>query len=65
MVGLGDHRPSLSQVAGTISPLQVKLRVDPTSEGSSGGPPLMVTRFAGSGLEGQATTLEKHKLNGE
>ncbi len=63
MVGLGDHRPSLSQV-DTISPLQVKLRVDPTSEGS-GTAPLMVTRFAGSGLEGQATTLDKHKLNGE
>ncbi len=59
MVGSGDHRPPLSQVAGTISPLQVKLRVDPTSKGSSGGPPLMITRFAGCGLEGQATTLEK------
>ncbi len=54
MVGSGDHRPSLSQVAGTVSPLQVKLSVDPTSAGS-GGAPLMVTLFAGVGLEGQVT----------
>ncbi len=58
-MGSGDHRPSLSQVAGTISPLQVKLRVDPTSAGS-GGAPWMVTRSAGGGLKGQATTLEKY-----
>ncbi len=45
MVGSGDHRPSLSQVAGTVSPLQVKLSVDPTSAGS-GGAPTMVTLFA-------------------
>ncbi len=51
--------PSISQVAGTISPLQVKLRVDPTSAGS-GGAPLMVTRLASVGLEGQVTTLEKY-----
>ena len=54
MVGSGDHRPSLSQVAGTVSPLQVKLSVDPTSE-RGGGAPLMVTLFAGIGLEGQVT----------
>ncbi len=59
MVGSGDHRPSLSQVAGIISPLQVKLRVDPTSAGS-GTAPLMVTRLADGGLEGQVTTLEKY-----
>ena len=52
MVGSGDHRPSLSQVTGTVSPLQVKLSVDPTSAGS-GGAPLMVTLFAGVRLEGQ------------
>ncbi len=54
MVGSGDHRPSLSQVAGTVSLLQVKLSVDPTSAGS-GGAPLMVTLLAGVGLEGQVT----------
>ncbi len=52
MVESGDHRPSLSQVASTICPLQVKLSVDPTSAGS-GGAPLMVTLFAGVRLEGQ------------
>ncbi len=54
MLGSDDHRPSLSQVAGTVSPLQVKLIVDPTSAGS-GTAPLRVTRSAGDGLEGQAT----------
>ncbi len=48
------HRPSFSQVAGTVSPLQVKLSVDPTSA-SSGGALLMVTLFAGVGLEWQVT----------
>ncbi len=57
-MGSGDHRPSLSQVAGTVCPLQVKLRVDPTSAGS-GGAPLMVTRLASVGLEGQVSSLEK------
>ncbi len=59
MVGSGDHRPSLSQVANTVCPLQVKLRVDPTSAGS-GGARVMVTRLASVGLEGQVTTLEKY-----
>ncbi len=59
MVGSGDHRPSLSQAADTVSSLQVKLRVDPTIAGS-GGAPLMVTRLASVGLEGQVTTLEKY-----
>ncbi len=54
MVGSGDHRPSLLQVAETIFPLQVKLRVDATSTGS-GGATTMVTRTAGDGLEGQVT----------
>ena len=57
MVGSGDHRPLLSQVAGTICPLQVKLRVDPTSAGS-GGALLIVTRSAGVGLEGQVTVAD-------
>ncbi len=57
MVGSCDHRPLLSQVAGIICPLQVKLRVDPTSAGS-GGDPLMVTLFAGVGLEGQVTAVQ-------
>ncbi len=52
MVGSGDHRPSLSQVANTVCPLQVKLRVDPTSAGS--GTP----RLAGIGLEGQVTARD-------
>ncbi len=56
MVGSGDHRPSLSQVAGTVSPLQVKLRVDPTSAGS-GGARVMITRSAGSG---QVTTSDSN-----
>ncbi len=54
MVGSGDHCPLLSQVADTGSPLQVRLSVDPTSAGS-GGALLMVTLFAGVGLEGQVT----------
>ena len=58
MVGSGDHRPSLSQVAETIFPLQVKLRVDATSTGS-GGAATMVTRTAGDGLEGQVTVADK------
>ncbi len=58
-MGSGDHRPSLSQVADTVCPLQVKLRVDPTS----GGAPWMVARSAGDGLEGQVTALEKHISN--
>ncbi len=58
MVGSGDHRPTLSQVAVTVCPLKLKLRVDPTT-GGSGGAPLMVTLFAGDGLEGQVTALEK------
>ncbi len=53
-MGSGDHRPLLSQVAGTVSSLHVKLSVDPTSAGS-GGASLMVTLFAGGGLEGQVT----------
>ncbi len=57
MAGLDDHRPLLSQVVGTISPLQVKLSVDPTSAGS-GGVPTMVTLFAGGGLEGKVTALD-------
>ena len=61
MVGSGDHRPSLSQVESTICLLQVKLSVDPISTGS-GGRPLMVTRSAGGGLEGQVTALEKHNI---
>ncbi len=56
VAGSGDHRPLLSQVADTVSPLQVKLSVDPTSAGS-GGAPTMVTLFAGGGLEGQVTAL--------
>ncbi len=59
MVGSGDHRPSVSQDAVTISPLQVKLNVDPTSTGS-GGAPLMVTQSAGGGLEEQTTASDKH-----
>ncbi len=35
MVRSGDHRPSLSQVDGTVCPSQVKLSVDPTSAGSA------------------------------
>ncbi len=62
MVGSGDHRPSLSQVADTVCPLQVKLSVDPTSAGS-GGAPLMVTLFAGVGLEGQVTAYNKRTVN--
>ncbi len=58
MVGSCDHRPSLSQVASTVCPLQVKLRVDPTSA-RGGGAPLMVTRVAGIGLEGQVTAVDK------
>ena len=58
MVGSCDHRPSLSQVASSVCPLQVKLRVDPTSAGS-GGAPLMVTRLAGGGLEGHVTAVDK------
>ncbi len=61
MVGSDDHRPSLSQVAVTVSSLQVKLSVDPTSAGS-GGVPTMVTLFAGVGLEGQVTAVEKHNV---
>ena len=57
MVGSSDHRPTLSQVAVKVCPLQLKLRIDPT--GGSGGAPLMVTLFAGDGLEGQVTALEK------
>ncbi len=58
MVGSGDHRPSLSQVAVIVCPLQLKLRVDPTTGGSKGAP-TMVTLFAGGGFEGQVTALEK------
>ncbi len=54
MVGSGDHRPSLSQVVGTVCPLQVNFRADPTRAGS-GEALLMVTRSAGGGLEGQVT----------
>ncbi len=59
MVGSGDYRPSLSQVADTVSSWHVKLRVDSTSAGS-GTAPLIVTRLAGVGLEGQVTTSEKY-----
>ncbi len=54
--GLGDHCPSLLHVADTVSPLQVKLRVDPSSTGD-GGVSMRVTLLAGSGLEGQATKI--------
>ncbi len=57
MVGSGDHRPSLSQVAGTVCSLQVRLRVDPTRAGR-GGVPLMVTRLVGGGLKGQVTVAD-------
>ncbi len=43
-----------SHVDGTVCPSQVKLSVDPTSAGG-GGAPLIVTLFAGVGLEGQVT----------
>ncbi len=58
MMGSGDHRPLLSQVASSVCPLQVKLRVDPTSA-RGGGAPLMVIRLAGVGLEGQVTAVDK------
>ncbi len=51
MVGSGDHRPSLSQVVGTVCPLQVNFR----TRAGSGEALLMVTRSAGGGLEGQVT----------
>ncbi len=53
-VGSGDHRPSLLQVANTVCPLQVKLRVDPTSTGG-GETLLIVTPSTGGGLEKQVT----------
>ncbi len=59
MVGSGDHCPPRSQVAGTVSPLQVKIRVDPTSAGS-GTAILMVTRSAGGGSEGQVTVADNN-----
>ena len=55
-MGLGDHCPSLSQVADTICSLQVKLRVDPSSAGD-GGVSLRVTLLVGGGLEGQVTEI--------
>ena len=39
----------------------MKLSADPTSAGS-GGAPLMVTLFAGVGLEGQVTALRLLQL---
>ncbi len=57
-MGLGDHCPSLSHVADTVSPLQVKLRVDPSSAGD-GGVSLRVTLLAGGGLERQVTVENK------
>ncbi len=57
-MGSCDHHPSLSQVASTVCPLQVKLRVDPTSA-RGGGAPSMATRVAGVGLEGQVTAVDK------